>query len=403
LKTGSQISCAELHVRTDSLELDSDGAIYAGDDRGRIVVIRNNAITYQSAHKAGIKKVVLDKLHRKLICLSYDGTMSVWQIRAEKVFLISQTQLPQSIWARSAAMMDDGRIAVATFGTSYAVYDPMTESWDLTHVQAGQAVNAVLRTKEHIYSIGDAGQLRCDGEVLSCVGSLCNFLVETPHFLLTGGQSGQLFNARSGEVLYAHHSPLNCAVVFKNDQIDLIAIGTYTGDIVVLQLEKEKVSLLRTIAVYENAIKALAVCQNQLFSVCANTDMAWHWLSDFSQARYIHNGHEKIINDCVMVDDTHFATVSRDRTLKIWNGKGHESYSSPHFNSVKCMGINASRSHILTGSYGGTVALFDLNKRQWAHLERPTMAGISDITWDAQDEVFLAASYDGHVYPVRGA
>jgi WD40 repeat protein len=101
-----------------------------------------------------------------------------------------------------------------------------------------------------------------------------------------------------------------------------------------------------------------------------------------------------------MIDDEHFATISRDRTLKIWNGKGHESYASPHPNSVKCISINEQKDKLATGSYGGTVAIFDLKSRAWEKFDRPTTAGISDLIWDEQQHVFIASSYDGNIYRI---
>jgi len=44
--------------------------------------------------------------------------------------------------------------------------------------------------------------------------------------------------------------------------------------------------------------------------------------------------------------------------------------------------------------------MFDLHQRQWSKVERPTMSGISSITWDSSDGQFLAASYDGSIYPM---
>jgi WD40 repeat protein len=86
--------------------------------------------------------------------------------------------------------------------------------------------------------------------------------------------------------------------------------------------------------------------------------------------------------------------------LRIWSDEGEEVYPSPHPNSVKCISINADKSRLLTGSYGGTVAMFDLKEKRWTKFERPTMSGISSITWDNNGQ-FLASSYDGHIYPIH--
>ena len=56
---------------------------------------------------------------------------------------------------------------------------------------------------------------------------------------------------------------------------------------------------------------------------------------------------------------------------------------------------------MLTGSYGGTLALFDLVEKRWTELHRPTDAGVSSIAWDGGARRFLAASYDGGIYTVQ--
>ena len=55
---------------------------------------------------------------------------------------------------------------------------------------------------------------------------------------------------------------------------------------------------------------------------------------------------------------------------------------------------------IATGSYGGTVAVFDLAKRKWAKVEKITASGISCLTHDAEGSGFLASAYDGRIYPI---
>ena len=402
LESGKQEACNDLSVRTDSIEIAGDGVIYAGDDKGRIAVIRGNVVVYKNAHQAGIKKVVLDARKGQLVCLSYDGFMSSWDIRDDQLKEISRSRLPQSIWARSAAVLSDGRIVAATFGSTYAIYDAATENWDMCGVQAGSAINAVHAVQGNVYTIGDAGELQMDGVPAANMDSLCNFLISWQGRLFTGGQLGQLFDALNGEVLYQHHSPLICGVSYEHQGSAHLVLGSYTGELLVLDISNQAPHLLAEIKVYEHAVKGVSISQEQLFSVCANTDIAWHALDTFSQLRYIRKAHGKIANDCCTIDDDHFATISRDRTLKIWNGNGHESFESPHVNSIKCIAVSDDKQSLLTGSYGGTVAMFDVSKKKWTWFDRPTTAGISDIAWDSQQQAFLAASYDGHVYPVRG-
>ena len=402
IEEGTELSRTDLQVRTDSLEISSSGVVYAGDDLGRIAIIKNGKTHFHSAHQAGIKKVVLDEGKSQLICLSYDGWMSIWDIATETPVEISRSQLPECIWARSAAVAGDGSIVAGTFGATYATYDLAKNAWDIADVHAGNAINAVHTTKGHVYTIGDAGELRQDGQLVQSMGSLCNFIVSCGEQIYTGGQLGELFNALTAEVLYKHHSPLNCAAAYTDDGKPYLVLGTYTGELLVFEIKKNHVALIQTLKAFENAVKGISIAQGQIFSVCANTRIAWHDLKTFEQLRFKNCAHEKIVNDCCMIDDDHFATISRDKTLKIWNGSGHESFESPHPNSIKCISISADRRQLASGSYGGTVAVFNLDERRWTQFERPTMAGISDITWDTKQQSFIAASYDGNLYPIHG-
>ena len=397
---GIEVQRTDLNIRTDSLEISNNGVIYAGDDLGRIVIIDNTTTHFVDAHVAGIKKVALNSKNGQLVCLSYDRTMSIWNVANDQAPVeIGRALLPETIWARAATILEDGRVATGTFGGTYAIFDVKTCTWDLQDVQAGKALNDVAHINGHIYSVGDAGKVLKDGQQVADMGSLCNFLVASDAQVFTGGQMGQLFDACTGEVLYTHHSPLNCGAAFEHAGESFIAIGSYTGEVLVFNVTGQ-VTLQHQLKIYENAIKGLSFSDGVLFSVCANTDIAWHQVSDWSLTKRISQAHDKITNDCCAIEGHHFATVSRDRTLRIWGDEGAEVYPSPHPNSVKCISISDDKSRLLTGSYGGTVAMFDLKEKRWTKFERPTMSGISSITWDSKGQ-FLASSYDGHIYPIH--
>ena len=399
---GVQVKKADLGVRTDSVEIGPDGVIYAGDDRGRIAVIRDGEPCYVQAHCAGIKKIVLDAGQGVLVALSYDRSMSVWRLGGtEGLKEIGRSGLPETVWARAATILGDGRIATGTFGATYAIFDLASGIWDLDGVVAGTAINAVIDANERIYSVGDAGAVRINGSSAAEMGSLCNFLVSAGDRVFTGGQLGRLFDADTGEVLYEHRSPLNCGIGFTRQGTPHLAVGSYTGEILIFMLAPDGRMMLTTeISVYENAVKGLSCCDGLLFSVCASTDVAWHRTEDWSLAKYVSKAHERIANACCALGNGTFASVGRDRSLRIWVGETVDIHDSPHANSIKCMAANEDRSAILTGSYGGTLALFDLAERRWTVFHRPTMAGISAIAWDRTGRRFLAASYDGHLYPV---
>jgi len=398
--SGHEVQKTDLKIRTDSLEISSNGVIYAGDDLGRLVIIDQAGTRFVEAHAAGIKKVALNTKNGHLVCLSYDRTMSIWNVANDQApEEIGHTTLPETIWARAATILEDGRVATGTFGATYAIFDVKTSTWDLQNVHAGAALNDVANINGHIYSVGDAGKVLQDGQYVADMGSLCNFLVASDDNIFTGGQMGQLFDARTAEVLYTHHSPLNCGAAFTHAGRSFIAIGSYTGEVLVFHVDG-KPELEQNLKIYENAIKGLSFSDGVLFSVCANTDIAWHRVSDWSLVKQVRKAHDKITNDCCAIDGHQFATVSRDRTLRIWSDEGAQVYPSPHLNSVKCISISDDKSRLLTGSYGGTVAMFDLKEKRWTKFERPTMSGISSITWDSKGQ-FLASSYDGHVYPIH--
>jgi WD40 repeat protein len=51
-----EVHCYDLSVRTDTLVIDADGVIFAGDDKGRIVTIAKGEMAMVQAHQAGNKK-----------------------------------------------------------------------------------------------------------------------------------------------------------------------------------------------------------------------------------------------------------------------------------------------------------------------------------------------------------
>jgi WD40 repeat protein len=350
-----------------------------------------------------VKKIVLDVRQGILVALSYDRSISAWRIGGpERLREVARSPLPKSIWARAATILDDGRIATGTFGSTYAVFDLRTLVWDLDGVAAGNAINAVLNVNNHVYAVGDAGLVSVDGTPKASMGSLCNFLVAAGGRVFTGGHLGRVFDADTGEMLYEHHSPLNCGVAFLRRGIPHIAIGSYTGDILVFEARAAGRLQLRTeLQVYENAVKGLSSSDGLLFSVCASTDIAWHSIDDWSLVRRVAKAHERIANACCAIGNGQFASVGRDRALRIWGADKTEVYPSPHPNSVRSIDVNADRTAVLTGSYGGTVAMFDLIRRCWISLDRLTTSGISSIAWNGAHQGFLAASYDGSIYEVR--
>jgi len=216
IERGIQASCHDLDgVRTDTIALDSQGRIIAGDDRGRIAIITEGKPCYYSAHRAGIKKVVYCEERQLLASLSYDRTLALWHIsETGKITEQGRANIPAIVWSRAAAILGNDKLAVGTFGTKYAVYDWCRDIWDTDDIEAGNAINAIAFHQGSTYTVGDSGNVLKDGEPFSRLGSLCNFLLSAGEHLYAGGQLGQLFDVCSGKIVYEHHSPLNCGALF---------------------------------------------------------------------------------------------------------------------------------------------------------------------------------------------
>lgn len=403
IKKGRQHSCYDLDgVRTDTIVIDNQGRIICGDDQGRIAIIDQGTVHYYKAHQAGIKKVVFSPKEQMLATLSYDRTLALWHINSSvEMTEYQRTIMPDIIWPRAAALHGN-QLICATFGSRYALYDWQSNQWQLDEIEVGRAINAITLQKQNIYTVGDAGQVYKNAKLYISLGSLCNFLVATEMGIYSGGQRGELFNVHTQQALYQHHSPLNCAAVFYQYDMPHLAVGTYTGEMLIFALQSDgNLKLKTTLSIYENAIKSISVNDGQLFSVCASTHVAWHDCESLALISKQYQVHSKIINACCRIAGSGFATVSRDLTLKIWVNQQAESYLSPHQHSIKCLGVSEDGQTLMTGSYGGTIAGFDLVSRQWIHFNRPTNAGISSICYDPINQHFLAASYDGQVYPIH--
>ncbi len=403
LATGRESACHDLGVRTDTLVVDAGGRILAGDDLGRIAWLGGAAPVFTQAHRAGIKKLVLCRERGVLVSLSYDRTLAIWHCdESGGLHERQRSTLPAVVWSRAAAVLDQQRLLLGTFGSRPAIYDWVADCWDLDGVVPDASINALALHQGHRYAVGDAGRVLRDGEPWVELGSLCNFLLPAGAHIYAGGQLGMLFDADTGAVLHRHHSPLNCAAQFERNGAPHLAVGSYTGEILVFVLVAQRAPrLVATLAAYPNAVKGLAAAEGQLFSVCANGDASWHELESLAVVRRRSRAHDKIANACCAAGLGRMASVGRDRSLRLWTEGKVEIHPSPHQHSIKSLCASADGNTLMTGSYGGTVAAFDVPSRHWTRYERPTTAGISSIVYDVRRACFLAAAYDGaiHVLP----
>ncbi|MEJ1199872.1 MULTISPECIES: WD40 repeat domain-containing protein [unclassified Streptomyces] len=402
LSKGEKVADIDLGgVETDTVALASNGIVYAGNDDGEIVLVRDESTATHPAHEAGIKRLVHNAARQLLVSLSYDRTLRVWDT-SDGLAPVASSSLPSDVWPRSCAFLDDNTLVFATFGTSYATYRIDGDSWDLVGVDATPGVNAVITRRGARLTVGDAGILWEDGAERARTGSLCNFLTEVGDRVVTGGQMGTVFDALTGKVLHQHRSPLNCGAAFVREGLPHVVIGTYTGEGLVFSLRPDgQFRLEETLNLHGNAVKGVAVSGDWIFSVSADAEAAWFSTASLTETRRAPQAHDKIANGCVGLGDGAFASVSRDLKLRVWTGDDAAvTLDTPHDHSIKCVSASADGRYIATGSYNGLVAVHDRATGTWPTVTRPTTAGISSLHYDGEAKTFLAGSYDSTVYEV---
>jgi WD40 repeat protein len=228
-------------IETDTVVYDERGALYVGNDEGVIVIVRNGAQERVHAHQAGVKRLVLEPAQRRLLSASYDRTIKVWSIRANGDLMLAHVaEIPATIWLRSAAFLGVDRLVFGTFGSSYAVYDLTEQRWDLSRIEDTLGVNAVRIVDGATYTVGDAGIVFRDGQQQAALGSLCNFLGGFCGRVITGGQTGTLFDATTRAAIHQHWSPLNCCATFVRAGEQHLIVGAYTGEGLVFRMDTNR-------------------------------------------------------------------------------------------------------------------------------------------------------------------
>ncbi|MDI6410429.1 WD40 repeat domain-containing protein [Streptomyces albus] len=402
LETGELLSDLDMNgVETDTIAISASGVIFAGNDDGQIIVVDSGSREVLPAHDAGIKRLVLDNSRGLLVSLSYDRTMRLWDVSRPRPEPVNTTALPDDVWPRSCAFAGGSRLVFATFGATYRGYDYASRVWDSAPVPATGGVNAVLPEPAAVLTVGDAGTVRRDGAHVADTGSLCNFLTPLGGLVLTGGQLGKVFDALTGKELYQHRSPLNCGAVFEHDGAPHAVVGAYTGEGLVFRLTADgALQHVTDLPLHTNAVKGVAVSGDVIFSVAADSSATWYRASTLEMIATVEEAHGKIANGCAGLGDGWFASVSRDLKLRIWDPDGKvTTLETPHTHSIKCVAASQDGRLIATGSYNGRVAVHDRETGTWSSVQRPTAAGISALAYDPRQKAFLAASYDGQVYP----
>jgi len=403
LNEGRQVGIYDLEgIETDTVVVTPDGTIYAGTDEGEIITIIAGSRKSMTAHAAGIKRLAYSVEREMLVSLSYDRMIKIWSCGSDELRVLADATMPADVWARTCAFGPDDKLILGSFGSRFRQYRYAKREW-CSPAPATLGVNAVCVMDGSRYTIGDAGWLWRDGVKQRELGSLCNFLLPWGGQLLTGGQAGTLFDALTGETVLQHRSPLNCGAAYVLEGKHRAVIGTYTGEGLVFEKSglDGKPALLTTLRLHNNAVKGVAQAKNQLFSVCADKSCVWVDAVDHTVQHRISQAHGRIANACAALVDGSFASVGRDRIMRIWTGNEARGVQTPHRNSIKCIAADDTGRFLASGSYGGHVALFDRERWQWCWNERASFSGISSIAFDPQHRLFLASSYDGMIYEIE--
>lgn len=391
-------------VEADTVACGPGGMVFVGTDHGDIVTLggprHQHGRHVTQGHASGIKRLVFQASTGTLLSASYDRLVKLWQVQRDGALVLLQAfSAPPAVWLRCAAFVDRSAILFGSFGSSWARYDRHTQQWDLAGIEDTPGANAVRQFGGAVYTVGDAGVVRRNGMPVRRLGSLCNFLVEYDGRLLTGGHLGQLFDALSGEILYSHHSPLNCGAAFVRKGVAHVAIGCYTGECIVLcHGEGRTLDPVEVLHPHDNAVKGIAANGSHLFTVCATGAAAFTAIGSYTRQRLVPAAHDKISNGAALLPDGGFASVSRDRSLRLWRGEQMRRIATPHTHSIKCVAVCPRTGLIATGAYNGLLAIYDEHADAWLKVEQPTRSGISSLTPGRQPGTFLASSYDGQVY-----
>lgn len=406
LDTGENLQDIDLGgVETDTIVVGHDGVIYAGNDHGEIVVVRGSERTLIPAHASGIKRLILNPDGNLLVSLSYDRMMRLWHLSGDGPAQLAETALLDDVWPRSCAFAAGSTLVFSTFGARYRTYDYGQGKWLDEEIPATHGINAVCAHKGSIITVGDAGAVIRDGITSAQMGSLCNFFTGLSSLVVTGGQLGKLMDAADGRTIHQHWSPLNCGARFVRDGTEHLIVGSYTGQGLVFRLDdRGQLVHLTNLDLHDNAVKGVAVSGNLIFSVCADRSVAWHSADTLRIAHRLAAGHERIANGCAGLGDGHFASVGRDRKLRLWAPDySCHTVDTAHTNSIKCVAADDTGKLIATGSYHGHVHVYDRAAGSWVSFSRPTTSGISSLCYEPVRRKFLASSYDGDVYEISGA
>lgn len=383
-------------IETDTVIVSADGSVFYGNDDGEVRRVLLGQVSTIRAHTAGVKRIVLARDGSRLLSLSYDRHLCVFNVTAAGIELVHRCSYPSIIWARSAAFLTASKLIFGSFGNTYATLNVDTGRWEIDHIGDTPGFNFVQSTPLGVISVGDSGRVFRQGEQvpLAEFHELCNFITPHAESLFIGGQTGRVYECPSRRLLSDVGQPLNCAVSNGEN----LVVGSYTGEILII--DPRSGDIVARERLLKNAIKGIALHGGVGLAVGAARDLCWFDSGDGRVLHYVEEAHDKIANGCAHLEGDRFVSVSRDGYLRFFE-YGHdrvEKVRTPVNHSVKCVATDGR--NVAVGSYGGQVAIFDAQSRTWIRNERPTRFGISSLAYGGFDGKLHASSYDGRVYEI---
>jgi len=385
------------NVQVDVAICASPDRVIVGNDAGQICVVDARTLTQLSArtaHASGIKRLAYDPASRSIASSGYDGYVRTWGLTPDgRLFAKHEARMPPTIWARSIAFRGERQIVAGTFCGKFASLDIASGQWSGAEPQAARGINSVCIHDGAIATVGDAGIVRLNNTPIKHLGAACNFIATSDIGLVAGSHAGELRHIETGRLIYSHDVPLNCAVTVGK----LFVVGTYGGDLVVLEYSGGEMHFRTCFAVHDNAIKGLAVSSGCVFAVCAD-GTACVVDPDTTTITRCEAHHGGIANAVTTHGDV-VHSVGRDRRMMTWRGHRLMSASTtPHEYSIKSIACCEATDVIVTGDYGGV--LVARQGSMWSQSVRPTRTGISSLARVAPG-IFVATAFDGGVYDIK--
>jgi WD40 repeat protein len=234
-------------------------------------------------------------------------------------------------------------------------------------MESSVSLNSLTAVNGDIISIGDAGLVKVNDQLVGGPKTLCNFVIKAGDRIFCGGQTGELYAGPTFESVFKHSSPFNCAAEFVHNEKSYICVGSYSGEVLVFE-NQDSIKHLWTIKANENAIKGMDVKGQKVVTGCADGELVMiDPLSQVVLSRYPKK-HTGILNDTCFVGSDIIGSVSRDMHLIIWNKDSSEIYKTDHKNSIKSISSDDKGLWVAAGDYLGYITVFDMkNENLLAH------------------------------------